>query len=251
MPWPAEAVLLALVGVVAGMIGSAGGITSLVSYPALLAVGIRPLAANVTNTFATLGILPGASIGSRPELRGQLPRLRRWAPIVAVGTAAGVALLLSTPNQLFARVVPYLLCVAALGLLVQPWVARWKETTSERAIRFALPLGLLAISLYSGYFGAGSGIMVLALLLLTVEDDLPRANALKNVLLGFADLLACIAFACFGPVHWAAAWPLLVGLTAGSVVGPAITRVVPGALLRVLVAGAGLGLAAWLWAHPG
>ncbi len=238
-------------GVAAGMIGSAGGITSLVSYPALLAVGIRPLAANVTNTFATLGILPGASIGSRPELRGQLARLRRWAPLVALGTAGGVALLLSTPNRLFARLIPYLLCAAALGLLAQPWVARRRGANAGASSRFALPLGLVAISLYSGYFGAGSGIMVLALLLLTVEDDLPRANALKNVLLGFADLLACIAFAFFGPVHWAAAWPLLIGLTAGSVVGPSITRVVRATLLRLLVAGAGLGLAGWLWANPG
>ncbi len=115
----------------------------------------------------------------------------------------------------------------------------------------ALAIGMLAISVYSGYFGAGSGIMVLALLLLTVEDDLPRANALKNILLGFADLVAAIAFAIFGPVHWTAAVPLLAGLAGGSVVGPAITRRVPAALLRVIVAMAGLGLAAWFWANPG
>jgi uncharacterized protein len=242
--------LLLGAGAVAGAVGSAGGITSLISYPALLAVGIRPLAANVTNTFALVGILPGAAIGSRPELRGQFARLKRWAPLVTAGTAAGVALLLLTPNHVFARIVPYLLAFAAIGLLAQPWVSRWREANRERAGHVVLPLGLLAISVYSGYFGAGSGVMALALLLLTVEDRLPIANAIKNILLGFADVVAAVAFAFFGPVHWGAAVPLLLGLAAGSVVGPAITRRVPPALLRVVVAATGLGLAAWLWANP-
>lgn len=129
-------------------------------------------------------------------------------------------------------------------------MSRWREAHPERTGSLTLPLGLLAIAVYCGYFGAGSGVMALALLLLTVEDNLPIANALKNILLGFADVVAAIAFAFFGPVHWGAAVPLLIGLAVGSVIGPAITRRVPPALLRMLVAGAGLGLAAWLWANP-
>ena len=92
------------------------------------------------------------------------------------------------------------------------------------------------MSVYGGYFGAGSGVMVLALLLLTVDRHLPRANALKNVILGVADIVAAVGFALFGPVDWAAAVPLAVGLLAGSLVGPSATRRVPAELLRVSVA---------------
>jgi uncharacterized protein len=234
----------------AGAVGSAGGITSLISYPALLAVGIRPLPANVTNAVALLGSFPGSALGSRPELRGRLPWLRRWALLIAVGAGAGVALLLLTPNHVFARIVPFLLVLAAVVLLFQPRLSRWRDRRVKSTNRFLLPLGLLAISIYSGYFGAGSGVMVLALLLLTVDQHLPRANALKNMLLGFADLVAAVAFAAFGPVHWTAAVPLGLGLLGGSIVGPSATRRIPGPVLRVVVAMAGIGLAVWLWVFP-
>lgn len=247
MTSPGDAALLVGAGVVAGAMGSAGAITSLISYPALLAVGIRPLPANVTNAVALVGSFPGAAIGSRPELAGQLGWLRRWALLLAAGSGAGVALLLLTPDRVFNRIVPFLLVLAAAALLLQPRVSRWRERRRAEPHPLLLPAGLLAMAVYSGYFGAGSGVMLLALLLLTVEDHLPRANALKNMLLGFADLVAAIGFAAFGPVHWGAALPLGLGLLAGSSVGPSLTRRVPGPVMRVLAAAAGVGLAAWLW----
>jgi hypothetical protein len=220
----ADSVLLVGAGALAGAVGSAGGITSLISYPALLAVGIRPLPANVTNAVALVGSFAGSALGSRPELRGRGRWLARWALLTVVGAAAGVALLLLTPDRLFGRIVPF--------------------------FRFLFPCGLFAVSVYSGYFGAGSGIIVLALLLVTVEQHLAKANALKNMLLGVADLAAAIGFAAFGPVHWTAAAPLAVGLFAGSMVGPSVTRRVPGPALRLVVASAGIGLAIWLWVSP-
>jgi hypothetical protein len=113
-----------------------------------------------------------------------------------------------------------------------------------------LPVGLFAISVYDGYFGAGAGVLVLAVLLLTLDESLPRANALKNMALGMADLVAAIAFVAFGPVHWAAMSSLAVGLLAGSMIGPAITRRVPSDMVRVAVALAGIGLAIRLWINP-
>lgn len=106
------------------------------------------------------------------------------------------------------------------------------------------------MSVYNGYFGAGSGVMVLALLLLTVDRDLARANALKNVLIGLADVVAAVGFILFGPVHWDAAVPLAAGLLAGSMIGPSATRRVSANLLRVSVALVGLGLAIRLWIVP-
>lgn len=247
---PADTALLVGAGALAGMVGSAGGITSLISYPALLAVGIKPLPANVTNAVALVGSFSGSALGSRPELTGQWRWLLRWAPLIAAGSAAGVALLLLTPDKLFARIVPYLLVAAAVALLFQPRISSWRERRPG-SNRVLLPAGLLAVSVYSGYFGAGSGVMVLALLLVAVDSHLPTANALKNMLLGFADVVAAVAFAIFGPVHWWAALPLGIGLLAGSSIGPAVTRRIPSALLRTLVAMAGIGLAVWLWVNPG
>jgi uncharacterized protein len=246
---PANWVLLLGAGALAGLVGSAGGITSLVSYPALLAVGIRPLAANVTNVVALVGSFAGSALGSRPELAGQLGWLRRWAPIVTLGTAGGVALLLLTPGGVFTRIVPFLLVAAVVALVLQPHLARWQNSPSA-ASPVVLAVGILAMSVYSGYFGAGSGVMVLALLLLTHEERVPLANALKNMLLGFSNLVGAIAFALFGPVHWSAALPLFLGLVAGSRLGPAVARRVPGAAVRWFAAAAGLGLAAWFWVAP-
>jgi uncharacterized membrane protein YfcA len=247
---PADDALLLAAGVLAGAMGSAGAVTSLISYPALLAVGIRPLATNVTQAVAFVACLPGSALGSRPELRGQWPWVRRWAVVAAAGGAAGVALLLGTPGHVFGRIVPFLLVAASVALLLQPWISTWREGRSGRSDRYLLPCGLFAVSVYDGYFGAGSGVMVLALLLLTVDVEHVRANALKNVMVGISDLVATIGFALFGPVRWTAALPLAVGLLAGSLVGPAVARRVPAKVLRVVAACAGIGLAIRLWIVP-
>jgi uncharacterized protein len=245
-----HAALLVLAGVLAGVMGTAGGITSLISYPALLAVGIAPLPANVTNVVALMGSFPGAALGSRPELRGQAPWLRRWALVAAAGGALGVALLLLTPASLFSRIVPFLLLGAALTLLAQPRISRWHSAREHRDGEAALAIGLFTVSLYCGYFGAGSGIMVLALLLLTVDEDFPRANALKNMILGVATVVAAAALLLFGPVHLAAAVALGVGLLIGSAVGPSVARSVSSNVLRIVAGLLGVALAAWLFVSP-
>lgn len=99
---------------------------------------------------------------------------------------------------------------------------------------------------YNGYFGAGSGIMMLTLMIFTVENDLPRANALKNVLLAAGDVTVAIGFIVFGSVPWAATIPLGIGFLIGGAIGPAVVRRLPAAKLRVLISAAGFVLAAWL-----
>ncbi|MGA7835032.1 MAG: sulfite exporter TauE/SafE family protein [Acidimicrobiales bacterium] len=243
-------IVLVFAGVVAGIMGTAGGITSLVSYPALLAVGIAPLPANVTNVVALMGSFPGAAMGSRPELRGQGSWLKRWALLAGAGGALGVALLLLTPDSVFSGLVPFLLLAAALALLLQPRIARWHDARTRSDSERPLAVGLFLVSLYCGYFGAGSGIMVLALLMLTVDEDFPRANALKNMILGVATVVAAIGLLLFGPVHVIAAVALGVGLLMGSAIGPSVARSVSSNVLRVLAAVLGIGLAAWLFFIP-
>ena len=245
-----EAALIAAAGVVAGIVGSAGGITSLISYPALLAVGIPAFPANVANNVSVTACWPGSALASRPELQGTASLLRRWAWVTAVGGAIGAVLLLSTPPGAFSRVVPFLVAAGALTLLLQPRLSalRGRQAHASTPILVA---GLLLVSVYSGYFGAGSGVMTLSLLLFTVDQNLARANALKNMLVGAATITSAVLFAVFAHVDWTAVAPLAAGTFAGSLVGPRVARRLPPALLRWLVAFTGLALAARLWIDPG
>jgi uncharacterized protein len=239
--------LLLGAGVLAGVVGSAGGIASLISYPVLLAVGIPPKPANVADTVAFVGSLPGSALGSRPELRGQGLRVLRLAPLSVAGSAAGAVLLLVTPAGVFGRIVPFLVAFAAVALLVQPRVSSWLQQHPGNHDGFWARCGLLAVWVFDGYWGVGAGVLALAVLTLAVESHLPRANALKNVLLGVADIACSIVFIACGPVRWAAVVPLGFGVLAGSRIGPSLTRRIPASVLRVMVALIGLGLAVDLW----
>jgi uncharacterized membrane protein YfcA len=241
-----EAALIAAAGVLSGIVGSAGGITSLISYPALLALGIPALPADVANIVAVAACGPGSALASRPELQGRASWLRRWAWVTAAGGAIGAVLLLCTPPGAFGRVVPYLVAAGSVVLILQPRLSALRGH-HDQARTPVLLAGLLPVSAYSGYFGAGSGVMTLSLMLLTVDQHLPRANALKNVLIGMASVTSAVIFIIFGPVDWAAALPLGIGMFAGSLIGPRLARRIPASVLRWLVALLGLGLAAKLW----
>jgi uncharacterized membrane protein YfcA len=239
-------------GAVAGLVGTAGGITSLVSYPALLLAGVAPLQANIANLVALVACWPGSAVASQPELRGRGPWLLRWGAVAALGGAAGSVLLLVTPTGVFGRVVPFLVAAGSLALLFQPWLAArpgWQDDAGRRKA-LLLPAGLLVLSVYNGYFGAGSGVLLLALLLLTTDPHLPSANALKNMVVGAATITSAILFAVLTRVDWAAVAALAAGLFAGSLIGPRVARRLPPGVLRWLVALSGLALAIRLWLDP-
>ncbi|NYI88765.1 hypothetical protein HNR02_002088 [Amycolatopsis endophytica] len=242
---PSSAVLLAA-GAVAGAVGAAGGITSLVSYSALLAVGVPPLGANVANLVAAVACWPGSALTSRRELADVKCVLTPALTVASCGAAAGAALLLNTPPGTFSRVVPFLVAAASLVLLAQPWLTARLRSQRHRARALTLPLlGLVAI--YAGYFGAGSGILLLAVLLVLIDDRLPAANAIKNMMLGVGATVSAVIFVVGGPVDWAVVLPLAAGLFVGSAFGPVIARRVPSTVVRWVVAALGIVLAAGLW----
>ena len=249
-------IFLLAAGVLAGVVGTAGGITSLISYPALLAIGLSPLAANATNLVALNACWPGAAAGSQRELAGWSPWLRRWLPLTALGGATGGVLLLVTPPGAFAHVVPFLIAGGSLALIAEPWLRglRPARATREPGVGrrrdAVLMIALSLLASYGGYFGAGSGVLTLALLLVLVDRDLPTANALKNMTNGAITLPAGVLLAIFGPVHWAAAAPMAAGALVGSRMGPAVTRALPRIVTRWSVALLGMGLAVWLWVKP-
>ncbi|WP_018332292.1 sulfite exporter TauE/SafE family protein [Actinomycetospora chiangmaiensis] len=239
--------LLVLAGVAAGLSGSMAGLASLFSYPALLATGLPPVVANQTNTIA-LAISSSASItSSRRELRGQRERVLRLIPLTVLGGIVGGALVLVTPSDTFALIVPFLVAFASLVLLRPPRAAAAAEGRRDGRPNAATVAGAIAIGVYSGYFGAAAGVLMLALLSHLLADTLVRVNAVKNVLLGASNAVAAVGFIVFGTVVWSAALPLLVGLLAGNYAGPAIARRLPPQVLRVGIAVAGLVLAVVLF----
>ena len=235
-------VFLLVAGVLAGVAGSVAGLASLVSYPALLAVGLPALTANVTNTVALVLYTVGAALFSRQELAGQSRRLRRLALTTALGGATGAALLLSTPAEVFELLVPLLIGGASLVLLLQPQITRLTGgMVPERSP--VLLAGVFAVGVYGGYFGAAAGVVLLALLTVSVAEPLARLVAARNVALGLANVVAAVGFALLGPVNWAAAAPLAAGFLIGGTLGPGLVRRLPGDRLRVGIALLGLGLA--------
>ncbi|MCV2491510.1 sulfite exporter TauE/SafE family protein [Geodermatophilus sp. YIM 151500] len=243
---------LVLAGVGAGLTGSIAGLASLISYPALLVTGVPPVTANMTNTVA-LSLLSASSVSaSRPELAGQRRRLLRLGLAGLLGGGVGAALLMLTPSAAFEKVVPALIGAAALVLLVsRPPAELAAEGVREQRVHphrdpSWLPLGTFVVSIYGGYFGAAAGVVMVAMYLLTTGEGLPRGNALRNAVLGCANAVAALGFLLFGTVVWSAALPLAIGLFAGGLLGPPIVRRAPQALLRRLIALAGLGLAVHL-----
>jgi uncharacterized membrane protein YfcA len=236
------ALVLLAAGIAAGVASTVVALASIVSYPVLLALGLPPLAANVTNTVSLVLAGAGSVAGSRPELAGQGRRLWRFGVLGAGGGAAGAAALLLAPAGSFERVVPVLIGGASLLLLVQPAIpGLTARPGGERSV--LLKAAMLVVAAYVGYFGAAGGVLLLAVLGIMVDETMARLNALKNAVNGVANLVAAAGFALFAPVRWSFAAPLAAGFLAGGWIGPKLARRIPGQVLRVVVAIGGVVLA--------
>jgi uncharacterized protein len=229
-------------GIGGGLAGSIAGLASVVSYPALLALGLPPVVANVTNTVSLVISSVGSVAGSRPELTGQGHRARHLAWFALAGGIDGGLLLLVTPPQAFAKIVPWMIGLASLAILIRPDRTRVPTPVGQRPT-WTLSSGVFPVGIYGGYFGAAAGVILLALLLFSTAEVLAGSNALKNLLLGLANGIAALVFVFFGPVKWSAVLPLGLGLLIGGRIGPIVVRRAPAGPLREGIACAGLGLA--------
>jgi uncharacterized protein len=236
------AAALIAAGAGGGIAASVAAVASLVSYPALLALGLPPLAANVTNTMALVFAVPGGMLGSRPELAGQRHRVLRLSAVTAAGGAVGAAILLVAPPGAFGYVVPVLIASSSVALLLQPRLRRLAPRPGAERSPARLA-ALFGVAVYVGYFGAAGGVLLLAILAATVTEPLIRVNAIKNVVGGAANLVAALIFACYAPVDWAYVPLLALGFAVGSFAGQHLVRHLPVGLLRGVVALAGFGLA--------
>ncbi len=245
---PITLMWLACAGFAAGAINAAVGSGTLITYPALIAVGIPPIAANGTNT---AGLSPGSLASAwayRTELRDRMVRLR-W-PLVAsvVGAAIGATLVVSLPAKVFVTIVPWLVGAATVLIAVQPILARKIGEHRSRGAHSVWPwTGLIGV--YGGYFGAAQGIMLMAALGLVYDSDTQRSNGAKNILASVANITAAVVFAIHGEVIWLAALALACGSIPGGYVGGRAARRLPGQVLRGLVVLIGIGATLYLVLH--
>jgi uncharacterized membrane protein YfcA len=235
-PWHAVAIFAA--GVVAGTINTAVGSGTLFTFPVLLAFGYPPVVANVSNT---VGLVPGSvagAIGYRRELGGQRRRALPLAGASALGGLIGAILLLSLPASAFKAIVPVFIAIALVLIVLQPRLNRILDQRRTSVRERAGPLGtasVFASGVYGGYFGAAQGILLLAILGLSLDDDLQRINALKVVLAGLVNLVAGIVFVCAAHIAWLPALLIAAGSTIGGVLGARGGRRLPPQALRAVI----------------
>lgn len=234
-----ESAGVALAAFVAGAINAVAGGGSLVSFPALIAVGYEAKTANVTNTVALWPGYLGGSIGYRYELDHQRRRVIELLPACVMGAIAGSAILLATSADAFEAIVPYLILFACGILALQERIARLvvrrHPEDGSLALRWALHVAVFVLAVYGAYFGAGLGILTLAVLGILLPDDLQRTNALKGMLSLLINAVAVVYFALLGPVRWLPAFVMALAALTGGYLGVGVARKLGSRWLRVAV----------------
>ncbi|MCB0079274.1 MAG: sulfite exporter TauE/SafE family protein [Caldilineaceae bacterium] len=250
---PFQYLLVALAAFAAGAINALAGGGTLITFPMLIAVGIQPVAANVTNTVALCPGYFGGTLAQFKDLKGQERRLWLLIPVSIVGGIIGGVLLLNTGEKLFSTLVPFLILLASGLLALQDPLRRWLLKRSQQHAAQALPeswvgLGVGLAAIYGGYFGAGLGVISLAVLGLLIDDTLTRLNAIKQACSFSINIAAAIYFLFSGQVVWSVAVVMAVGALIGGAVGGRLAGYVKPSLLRGIVVTIGviIGLV-YLW----
>ena len=249
-----EVVAVLLAGCAAGTINTIVGSGTLITFPTLLAIGVPPVTANVSNT---IGLVPGSMSGVwgyRAELSGQRVRLVRLCSASLLGGALGAGLLLWLPSEAFDAIVPALVGLGVLLVVIGPRVSRAVAARAEA--RGGLPdhgaawvwPAVAGAGVYGGYFGAAQGVLLMAILGIGVADSLQRHNATKNVLALLVNAVAAVVFVFVADVDWLVVLLVAVGSVVGGQIGATVGRRLPPAVLRGVIVLVGLtALVILLW----
>jgi uncharacterized membrane protein YfcA len=231
----------------AGILNTVAGGGTFLTFPALVFVGIPPVAANATSTVAAFpGYLAGA-LGFRHELAVYTgPELLRHLGITLAGGLAGSLLLLVSSNAAFSALVPFLLLAATLMFLFGD---RVRGLAGRAALRPHGGAGLLAVCVYGGYFNGGLGIILLALFALWGMTDIHRMNGLKTATSFALASISTATFALAGLVHWPEAVAMMLATTVGGYAGAPLARALPRPLVRAVIAAVGFGMSAIFFAR--
>ena len=236
---PTQYGFLAIAAVAAGLINALAGGGSLITFPTLMAVGIPPVMANVTNTVALCPGYLGATLAQKKDLHGQQKRIWLLLPSAVIGGIIGGILLLNSSDKVFERLIPFLILLAAALLAFQDTLRSWlqrrqgDENGHIPEIFAVLPIALASI--YGGYFGAGLGVIKLAILGLFLKDNLTRLNALKQLLSLVVNVAASWFFLFSNQVYWSAAIVVAIGSLIGGLLGGKLARIISPSYLRQTV----------------
>lgn len=244
---PLEMAAVFLAGIAAGTINTVVGSGTLITFPTLLAFGVPPVTANVSNT---IGLVPGSvsgAIGYRRELEGQRDRLLRLGTASLVGGIAGAVLLLVLPAKAFETIVPVLILAGCVLVLLQPRISRWvavRHESREVAEHGGLWVWVLVLltGVYGGYFGAAQGVLLMAVLGIGIhQETLQRLNGTKNVLAAIVNGVAAVVFILVAEdISWLAAGLIAVGSVIGGQIGATVGRRLPPLALRLVIVAVGL-----------
>ena len=231
-------------GLAAGSINTVVGSGTLITFPTLIAFGVPPVTANVSNT---IGLVPGVAsgtIGYRRELKGQRARAIRLGSASVLGGIAGAILLLSLPEGAFSAIVPALILLGLLLVVLQPRISDWVSRRHEGARGEFGPWwvwpAVFGTGVYGGYFGAAQGVILMGLLGIGIADGLQRLNGLKNVLAGLVNGVAGVIFVVVADVDWTVVALIAAGSIVGGQLGATVGRRLSPFVLRVVIVVVGL-----------
>ena len=229
-----------LAGIAAGTLNVVVGSGTLITFPTLLAFGVPPVTANVSNT---IGLVPGSfsgAIGYRRELAGQGSRLLRLGGASVLGGIVGALLLLGLPEEAFDTIVPVLIAIGCVLVLLQPVISRRMAASAhareDKPAGSVWVWGLVLVSgVYGGYFGAAQGVLLMAILGIGIQDSLQRLNGTKNVLAGLVNGVAALVFIVVAEVDWGVVGLIAVGSVIGGQLGAVFGRRLPPLALRLFI----------------
>ena len=244
-----EVIVVLVAGFGAGTMNAVIGSGTLITFPVLLAIGLPPVTANVSNN---LGLVPGAAsslYGYRRELRTERSRTLKLAPLTVAGSLCGATLLLVLPPGAFKAIVPVLIAIALVLIVFQPRLSAY--LTARREVHRPhggplLRLGIFGTGIYGGYFGGGQGIVLFALLANSLPGRLLELNVVRAALTGIANATAAVVFVFAADLDWLAVLLIAIGSTAGGLLGAGIGRRIPDPVLRAVIVVVGLAAIAQL-----
>jgi len=236
-----EYLIIFAVGILVGGINGMAGGASVISYPVLLATGLSPVSAAISNA---LGVTPAnffALIAVRHQMRGFFHEYKKLIAFSIVGSTTGALLLLNVPPGIFEKMVPFLLLFASLSFLI--------KAKPDRGARHGLmeKIGITASGLYCGYFGPGQGVMVIAVLARDIRRDPKTLNTAKNLIVGWTSLISNIIYIFSGRADWPVVIALLFGASIGGTFGGRWTAHMPKSIYRALIVTVGFSASAWLF----